>query len=163
MKPQLTLALTIFAVSTFTVSCGGGDLDNKTESTVTGPAGVASISGLYAWNNTNGDEGYTNFSADGSVSDYDYAGDSFDNQGNCYWVDENSETLTHISGNLFLIEDNFDGSTAQITIVPTSLGINVTGPGGSSTLLNTNLSISAFTPECSNVTDRPIEPKQALK
>lgn len=147
MKSKLTLALTILGISAFTVSCGGDKLDNK-PTYQTNLTGVVSISGLYAWDNDNGDEGYTVFLEDGLVSDYDYAGDSFDNAGNCYWIDRNTETLTHISRNTFSIENNSNGETFQVTITSTSQGINISGPAGSSNLLNTSLSISDLTPEC---------------
>ncbi len=152
MKPQLTLALTILAVSAFTVSCGGSDLDNK-------QTGVSSISGLYAWDYDDGDEAYTHISENGSLSIYDYAGDSFDNGENCYWIAENIATYTHVSEYNYIQEVSNTGVTSEISIRRTSSGITVSGVDVdgpfTANFLNSNLSISDFTPTCTESMTRP--------
>ncbi len=152
MKSQLSLALTILAVSAFTVSCGGGDLDNK-------QTGISSISGLYAWNYGDGDEGYNYISESGSLSIYDYAGDSFDNEGNCYWISENFATFTHVSGYTYLQEISSTGATGEISIRRTSSGITISGVDVdgpfSVSFLDSDQSISDFTPTCDELLTRP--------
>lgn len=152
MKSQLTLALTILAVSAFTVSCGGGDLDNK-------QTGISSIAGLYAWNFGDDDEGYHYISESGSLSIYDYAGDSFDNAGNCYWIAENFATFTHVSDYNYLQETNSTGATSEISIRRTSSGISFSGVDEdgpfTANFLNSDLSISDFIPTCPEAMTRP--------
>ena len=70
-------------------ACGGGSSNNSPAET---KATVASLAGIWDVGGDGGtegkDESYMVIDSNGSVSIYDYAGDSFDNEGNCYWIEK---------------------------------------------------------------------------
>lgn len=133
-------------------SDAGNSSDNGTRRETTG--NFSELVGVYNWNDTteddNSDEGYIVIDQQGIVSEYDYAGDSFDNFANCYWVEEELMTLEPASGNRYKAnyEDNeffgevhfssvnggmkmslsFDGTTVDFVYPVTSLTVSDLSP-----------------------------------
>ena len=74
-----------------------------------------SIVGIYDWSEDNGvdgtDEGYIGIDEYSNVTWYDFQGDSYDNNGNCYLIEEDYFTFDFVSGNTF----NTDLGLATIT------------------------------------------------
>ncbi|MEJ2043109.1 MAG: hypothetical protein P8X74_06585 [Reinekea sp.] len=69
---------------------------------------LESLAGIYNASEDYGTEGYDEFylgfDKDGTITNYNYLGDSYDNQGNCYMIDSGG-TIAHSSGNEFLADD----------------------------------------------------------
>jgi hypothetical protein len=148
MKIKQCFVFTLFCIL-FT-GCGGSD-NGETSSSA---EGFSSIAGVWAWpNDGDGDEGYLVIRSNGTAADYDYAGDSFDNRGNCYWIDD-SDQITHVSGHNYEIAYEYQGKleTDPVTIQVVSGGLMVQGvdEDGAYSLLftSTNLLETDLTPEC---------------
>ncbi len=87
------------------------------------------------------DQLYLVLNANGSYTVYDYAGDSFDENGDCYW--QESSSLNSLGNGLF--RDNEDGSTATIQLCGDYMTIS--SDGLSETFPRSNF--SSFSPICS--------------
>lgn len=146
MHRFVSAALIISALS----ACGGGSSGGGGS----GSNGIPSeLAGVYAWDETyDGDEGYTVIGSDGSLSFYDYAGDSYEDYANCYWIGENYGEVSHNSGNQYTTTYFVDNETEIVTIDVTSTGIVVAGEDEDGeweeVLTRVNLNVSDFTPEC---------------
>jgi hypothetical protein len=74
-----------------------------------------SIVGIYEWSEDHGvdgeDEGYIGIDEYSNVTYYDFQGDSYDNNGNCYVIEEDYFTFDFVDGNTF----NTDLGLATIT------------------------------------------------
>lgn len=131
----------------FLSGCGSESGNSEGSSTV---ENLDDIVGVYEDFDTYGgliDEYYIVINSDGTIYDYDYMGDAYDNEGNCYDIYQTDE-LTHVSGNTFYSEDlesdiSFanDGDTLTLTLVIDS--VSYTESYDKSSLL-----ISDLTPEC---------------
>lgn len=151
--------------------CGGGDdssgatasesptnsssesissVDNS--STSSGNTTFNSLAGTYKWpdKDNEGDEGYIVISSSGLIVNYDYAGDSYDNEGNCYWIGDTSQ-LSVISGNTMKVTHE-DGTIEHAEYVATGDGFRLTGTDEEGpfnvTFRKVALTESDFTPEC---------------
>lgn len=85
MKKTL-LSLSIFALA----ACGGGSDADKGDIFGGGGGGISNFTGV--WDGTENlgeegiDEGYLVIDKNGLITFYDYMGDSYDQEGNCYWI-----------------------------------------------------------------------------
>lgn len=110
------------------------------------------------------DEIYVVLSADGIVSIYDYAGDTYDARGNCYWINEKSAKLTSAGGSKYisaLIDPSLPADNLELDIVVAgdnltvkSIDIDDADDDGNTSELyieyykRSNRSVASFTPEC---------------
>lgn len=148
-------------VSLMLAACGSGSSSSSNED-IGNIESLSELAGLYAWDDSeDGDEGYVHIASNGRLINYDYAGDSYDNYANCYWVDDYNEYITHVSGNTFSVtfedwseqENDFVTITEIITITETTNGIRVRGTDIDGDKYNnllgrSNLNISDLTPDC---------------
>lgn len=123
-------------------ACGGGSSGSS--------GSVSSLAGTYAWPDSgDGDEGYIIIASNGDITDYDYAGDAFDNSGNCYWI-AGPEHVAHASGSTYTITE--DAETYTVDIIQSNSGLTITGTDEDGpytiTFSKVNLLASDFTPEC---------------
>lgn len=87
------------------VACGGsgGDGNNDDSPTITAQ-GTTAIAGLWDMSEdiSTGvrDEVYLSIASDGKGTLYDYAGDTYDEWGNCYWIDSGID-FVHVEKNTF--------------------------------------------------------------
>lgn len=83
-------------------ACGGGSGGDDTPKTP--QYGTAEIAGLWDMSEevSTGvrDELYLHIASDGKGTIYDYAGDTYDEWGNCYWIDAGVD-FTHVEKNSF--------------------------------------------------------------
>ncbi len=110
MKNKMALALILIFIFSLT-SCGsdsGGGSSSVNS--------LSDIARVWDWSDNYGngivDEYYIHFSESGSVSGYDYDGDNYDQGSDCYYIDRNWDTITHVSGNTFnsSLAGEFDAS-----------------------------------------------------
>ncbi len=96
---------TIYSSMFLLVACGGGgggDGDNGAPTN--NPQGTAAIAGLWDMSEDVSagvrDEIYLSIASDGKGTLYDYAGDTYDEWGNCYWIDQGID-FVHVEKNTF--------------------------------------------------------------
>ena len=96
-------------------------------------------------NNTT-DVSYVDITSSGQITMYDFAGDSSDDAGNCYWVD--TGTITHISGDTYRIKA--DRSDLDVTLQRNgnTLTVNFKEKDAEIYTLTSNRSINEFQAEC---------------
>jgi len=158
MKKAL-LSLSIFTLA----ACGGsgGDNGEKIDKIFGGSSDISNIAGV--WDETENmgdegiDEGYLVIDKNGVIAFYDYMGDSYDQEGNCYWI--NIGQLKSVGNNNF--EYTRVGETASekpnvLTIIrkDDKLIIDFNDPEDPDedtlTLTKSNKSENNFTPECAD-------------
>jgi hypothetical protein len=109
-------------------ACGGGGGDDNDD--FTSDAKIDSLVGV--WDNTEDygtygkDVSYISIDKNGYLSIYDYAGDTFDEWGNCYWIDEKYAQLTHLSGIQYSIKDLETSKSGVIELTATRVSLRVT-------------------------------------
>ena len=141
-------------LSSFVTACGGGGNGKAAP----GSTGLSAIAGVYEWDDPDGDEGYTVIQSNGDLTVYDYAGDSFDNEGNCYWITEVG-AFSHVEGTTYLLNYNYENEESEtFEIEVTSRGIMVNGIED----IRTSRSISDFTPECTFNNKDGVKPKKTI-
>lgn len=93
------------------------------------------------------DEYYIHVSSDGTVTVYDYYGDSYDDQGNCYSVSIIGSSAFDSSDNNFDWNLHYGGATSsdQFTVTVSGDVLTVAGSERHSRL---DLQVSDLTPEC---------------
>lgn len=148
------------AISILLAGCGSSSSSNSSNTESTGSIDIA---GIYEWDSSeDGDEGYTHLASNGETSIYDYAGDSFDNYANCYWISKNESQLTHNGGNSYTEtyqeEDDLTGGLITVeqplTMVRTSNGLRVSGidvhdgEPFEQVFVRANINLSDLTPDC---------------
>jgi hypothetical protein len=157
MKKTL-LSLSIFALA----ACGGGNGD---KSNLLSNGGMSNIIGV--WDGTENlgdegiDEGYVVIDKNGLVTFYDYAGDSYDQEGNCYWIG--------IGQLKSLGDNNFEytplgravGEEPEVLKMirdGDKLTVDTNDPEDEDedveTYIKSNKSVSNFTPECTDSSAR---------
>lgn len=154
MKKTL-LTLSMFALA----ACGGGDGD-KTNLLSNGD-GISSITGV--WDGTENlgsdgiDENYTVIDKNGLVTFYDYAGDSYDQEGNCYWIGiAQIKSLGNHNFELTPLGEAAGEESEEFTITRTGdkLIIEIKDSEDPDedtvTLTKSNKSANNFTPECAD-------------
>jgi len=156
MKKTL-LSLSIFALT----ACGGGTAEDKVNLFSSGD-GIGNIAGVWDATENLGNDGiderYFVIDTSGLVIDYDYAGDSYDQEGNCYWID--SAEVRSLGDNNYeitsLVVDEDDEPEEPDVIKITRNGNKLTiGPSDSKdpdqnsvTFTKSTKSVSDLTPEC---------------
>lgn len=127
------------------VACSSGGGGGNGGNTVPGDfVGVWDVSTDYGAMGI--DEYYTVIRSDGTGTDYDYAGDSFDNVANCYWID--NYTITHQGGDSFQLRYS-DNTTFDFTATVSNDVMTYTIPGfGTRNAPRSTLQESDFTPVC---------------
>lgn len=137
-------------------ACGGGSGDDNGGSTFGG--GDRSIDGLWDATENMGQEGideiYYEFDKGGLLTVYDYAGDSYDQEGNCYWIF--SSSMKSLGKNKYEITPLFEEGESFVFTIARS-GDNLTiefndpeEPSDKITIPRSTKSTSSFTPECAD-------------
>lgn len=151
-------------------ACGGSGGSDSTgdPKTITNP--FSSLVGV--WNSSvdegsdGFDEAYIVISEDGKVSSYDYAGDTFDDWGNCYWIAKNIIQLKSLGGSKYLSTVIYPGLPADAEEVEIKISGNtltlsgkdtddIDGDGNttensSETMTRSTRTTASFSPECSD-------------
>lgn len=96
---------------------GGGGSGGSGGSTTTTQYGTATIAGLWDMSEdvSSGvrDEIYLSIAADGKGTLYDYAGDTYDEWGNCYWIDTGID-FVHVEQKKFKLgQENVEASVSN--------------------------------------------------
>jgi hypothetical protein len=107
--------------SLFSLTACGGSGDGGSSGGIT-LGKVESLAGV--WDNSEDlgvdglDESYIAIDKDGYLSVYDFAGDTFDNWGNCYWIEEKFAQITYVNGDRYKIKDlsSSDSSEVEMTV-----------------------------------------------
>ena len=92
----------------------GGIKDRIVNGSVSGGGGGVSSDIVGVWDDSYDDpdygfdEFYIVIDSNGNLSSYDYAGDAYDNWGNCYWINKNASKITSLGGAKYLISDSYD-------------------------------------------------------
>jgi len=123
----------------FLSSCSDSGSENAT---------LSSLAGVWDSTTTEDslvDEYYTVMKIDGTVVDYDYMGDSFDNGPNCYLSD--AGTIVDLGNGDFIASYN-SGRVLYAHITISGNTLYATTQYGSGTSVKTNLLESDFTPAC---------------
>jgi hypothetical protein len=157
MKKTL-LSLSIFALT----ACGGGNGEDKANifgsGGANGGSGMNSVIGVWDATENMGsegiDEGYLIIDKNGLITFYDYMGDSYDQEGNCYWI--NVGQLKSVGNNNFEytpIGETTGEKPSVLTITPKDdkLTIDFNDSEDSDDTLyltKSNKSANNFTPEC---------------
>lgn len=114
--------LTFFTAGALLLSaCGGGGSSSGNKTTLSDVAGIWKSETTYE-----GEEGvdvvYQVIQSDGTQITYDYAGDSYDNYANCYWIDEKPDIIELGDGKFsqtydepFVVSMSVSGDTLTIT------------------------------------------------
>jgi hypothetical protein len=137
---------------------GSAQSDTTDSSSSFSDGSFSSVAGIYAYPDYwDDDEGYVVISADGSYSEYDYAGDGYgyenDEYGNCYWIDEEFLDLAPVSSNRYDLV-LFDSTIATIEFTNDGFRYVFDGelPYDELTFKKvSNVSVSDFTPDCDYV------------
>lgn len=150
---KLALSLSIFALT----ACGGGS-DSGGNNDLTSNSS-AKLDGVWKSTYNEGAEGidemYFVFTSGGLLTIYDYAGDSYDDYANCYWI--GNAQFKSKGNNKYEISSleagaNDDPETVTITVSGSFMTI-VTEDGNtreSSQLVKSYLKESDLTPECNS-------------
>lgn len=172
-------------VSAFVLTaCGGGSSKSDSESNANQSGTVSSSSSaaetvngipsnfVGVWDSSTDegvdgfDELYVAIDASGNISSYDFAGDTFDDWGNCYWIDKNTFKLKSLGGSKYLSTETYPGSSGaakELEIKVSSGVLTITGKDvddldddGNTTENYTNSmkkstkTVQSFTPECTD-------------
>lgn len=157
----------------FLTACGGGSSgsnDSNSVSISSSANGIpANFVGVWDASTDEGVDGFDQFfvaiDASGKISSYDYAGDTFDDWGNCYWIAKDLFQLTPLGGSKYRstmtedgevfseeIEINVSGSSMTIK----SKDVDDEDDDGNTTetitetLKKSTRLVSSFTPECTD-------------
>lgn len=134
------------------IACGG----ESDDSGASAPASISGFSGVYEdFDAEDGlvDEIYMVIDTLGNISYYDYAGDSYDNYANCYWISKNEIKILNTSeqGNYrlnFLNESGSIEDTGIYGMTVNSQGINIIASDGKFNYPRSNVLVSDLNPEC---------------
>ena len=145
---KYTCSVQLVLVAALLTACGGGD-SAGTSNEETGQGALQAIAGV--WDSSTDEEGltdvlYTVIRADGSHTEYDYFGDSFDNVADCYVRFDS--TLTHEGDSRFTLSGDGIGDF-NFEFVVQSGNLQVTFDGGESVLWPAaSLTEADFLPIC---------------
>ncbi|TCS43661.1 hypothetical protein [Reinekea marinisedimentorum] len=141
-KKILSVALAIAAVTLSSCGSESGGGESADITSLKDLAGVYDDSDSYEDGTV--DEYFILVRENGSVASFDYAGDSYDDYDDCYWIFDDEDTLTHVSGSTFYSEYNDENVTV------TSEGSKYTFSTGSESfsMVKTNMIEADLTPEC---------------
>lgn len=139
-------------------ACGGGSSKDDTGK-VENLAGIWDASEY--WDDGDMDEIYIHIDSDGYLSSYDFAGDTLDNWGNCYWIDEKYAKINHIDGNKYQISSDNSSENIEVEIRVSNKKLTIKeadiddldDDGNTTEMVTTELeksskTIADFTPEC---------------
>jgi hypothetical protein len=135
------------------MACGGESDDNS--SNASSPAQISGFEGVYEdFYEEDGaiDEIYWVIHSTGYISLYDYAGDTYDNFANCYWITHRAMRITNPFGSGNYDLEFLDNGSYQsygdydLTVGPSSF--NVIAADGKLSLPRSNLLVSDLTPDC---------------
>lgn len=165
MKKTL-LSLSIFALT----ACGGGSDVDKGD--IFNGGSITNITGVWDGTENMGaegiDESYLVIDKNGLITFYDYMGDSYDQEGNCYWI--NVGQLKSVGNNNFEYTPIPTGTTTgekpnalTITRKDDKLTIDFNDSEhpeeDTLTLTKSNKSANNFTPECADSSNASIPNK----
>ena len=163
--------LLVIASAFVLTACGGGGGSSKSDSSNSEntPANGIPSSFVGVWD-ASADEGadgfdtfYVAIDASGNISSYDFAGDTFDDWGNCYWIEKNVFKLTSLGGSKYSSTETFSGASKEVEIKVSGGVLSITGKdvddldddGNTTENYTTTMKKSAkaelsLTPECSD-------------
>jgi hypothetical protein len=153
------LSLSIVALT----ACGGGNGADKAN--IFGGGGMGNIVGVWDATENLGDDGidevYFAFDKSGLLTFYDYAGDSYDQGANCYWIDiAEVRSLGNNNYEITTLGEDADEEPEEPDVVTiTRKGDKLTIDSSNSedpdqsinTFTKSTKSVSDFTPECQDV------------
>ena len=150
---KIALALSIIALTACGGGGGGGDINNITGNSSKKLEGVwkSSID-----EGTEGiDEAYYAFTSDGLATFYDYAGDSYDDFANCYWVGNAQFKSKGDNKYEFTYLETAESEIITITVSGNIMTVTEEGDDESSTLTKSSLKESDLIPECDETSNAP--------
>jgi hypothetical protein len=153
--------LILCSVLALTACGGGGGSSEKALSKVESLAGV--------WDDSEDfgrlgiDESYFTLDKDGYISTYDFAGDTFDEWGNCYWIEEKLGQITHLSGDKYSFKDSETAKVTEIELIYSNQILTIKQPDtedsdedGNTTEMTafeakrSSKTVASFTPKCAD-------------
>lgn len=112
------------------------------------------------------DQFFVVIDANGKISLYDFAGDSFDDWGNCYWIEKDAFLLTPLGGSKYRSTVTISGSEVELEDIEITVSGNVmttkskdvddidddgnTTETNTDTMKKSSRSVESFTPECTD-------------
>lgn len=159
--------LFIYSIVALTACGGSSSNDGSNNSANAIPSNIVGVWDSSTDEGAQGvDEAYVAINADGNVFSYDYAGDTFDNWGNCYWIAENSIQLKSRGGSKYLSTITFPNlpsisQEVELTVsgnVLTVVGKDVDDEDGDGntteirvdTMTRSTRAVASFTPHCTD-------------
>lgn len=144
---KLMILLSVLVMS----ACGGSSSDGDDNN-------VGKLAGVWDFTTDEGVEGVDEFymviDSEGYISYYDYAGDSYDNYANCYWVDEDIAQLKSLGENRYewVFFGDSDYSFESIMIRSgNKLTLKETDSSDEFVVYSASQQVSDFTPNCDDV------------
>lgn len=138
-------------------ACGGGSGDGDTDGEFTGGGDASKLVGVWDATTDEGvdgvDEYYISIDSEGFVSAFDYAGDSYDDWGDCYWIGIDVAQLSALGNNRYL-STPADLEDEEVEMVITVSGNTLTmrgvddDPEDASNMVRSSRNVSSFTPRC---------------
>ncbi len=130
----------------------------------------ANFVGVWDASTDEGSDGFDQFfiaiDASGKISTYDFAGDTFDDWGNCYWIEKDAFLITPLGGSIYRSTVTLSGSEGEFE------DLEITVSGGvmttkfqdvddsdddgnttemiSETMAKSTRSLESFTPKCTD-------------
>jgi hypothetical protein len=106
----------VFCAFLTLTACGGGGGDDDDDFSINKKK-IEDVAGIWDYSqnlgNNERDEAYLVIDNNGYLSYYDYAGDTFDDWGNCYWIEKKYAQISHLRANRYHIKylkgDNSSG------------------------------------------------------
>lgn len=161
--------------------CGGGSgksgSENNTSQSSMASASSQSANGIPSnfvgvWDAST-DEGVDGFDqffvaidANGKISSYDFAGDTFDDWGNCYWIEKDAFQLTSLGGSKYRSTAIYSGSNGEFEDIEVTVSSGVlttvakdvddldedgnTSETYTDTMTKSARTLQSFTPECAD-------------
>ncbi|UTW48044.1 hypothetical protein [Bacterioplanoides sp. SCSIO 12839] len=144
MKKLLSL------ITVMLLTACGSDSDSDSDKSV---ENISDLEGVYDLTTRHSDnevdEFYMHIDKSGYISYYDYAGDSYDNEGNCYWIDIKDSQITKTNNGFRITERDDDYIDVSISLTSSSITLktdreNVSYPRSSRQL-------NDFSPDCDDI------------
>lgn len=143
--------LVIMSLLSILTACGGGSGDGGGDFTG-GDDSLDKLVGVWDATTDEGtegvDEAYIVIDAEGYLTVYDYAGDSFDREGNCYWIDV-VDQLVPLGNNKY---DSDVFTDLKITVSGSKMQVSGKDEGESFSVSyrRSSRTVSDLIPECSD-------------
>jgi hypothetical protein len=170
VKKIALVSSSILSVFVLTACGGGGSSNSDRQSNSSQSANGIPSSFVGVWDAST-DEGvdgfdqyYLSIDASGKISTYDFAGDTFDDWGNCYWIEKDVYQLKSLGGSKYRSTAIYAGSNGEfedleITVsggelTSSSKDVDDVDDDGNTTesytetIKKSSRTVQSFTPEC---------------